>query len=140
MDKKKENISKEAIVAEYLTGTISYRGLEAKYGIPSRSICDWVLEYQGRKPSWKEKKRRKLEKEGKIVDIQICPRCKSARVKRVLTMDGDMASHLTITPIKYECKDCGWRERLVLNATNRLLGLKEMALIAEVLDLKEPKE
>jgi len=65
MDKKKENISKEAIVAEYLTGTISYRGLEAKYGFPSRSICDWVMEYQGRKPSWKEKKRRKLEKQGK---------------------------------------------------------------------------
>jgi len=65
MDKKKENTSKEAIVAEYLTGSISYRGLEAKYGVPSRSICDWVMEYQGRKPSWKEKKRRKLEKEGK---------------------------------------------------------------------------
>jgi len=55
MDKKKENISKEAIVAEYLTGSISYRGLEAKYGVPSRSICDWVMEYQGRKSSWKEK-------------------------------------------------------------------------------------
>lgn len=64
MDKKKENISKEAIVAEYLTGSISYRGLEAKYGVPSRSICDWVMVYQGRKPSWKEKKRHKLEKEG----------------------------------------------------------------------------
>jgi transposase-like protein len=65
MEKKKANNSKEAIVAEYLTGTISYRGLEAKYGFPSRSICDWVLEYQGRKASWKDKKRRKLEKEGK---------------------------------------------------------------------------
>jgi len=65
MDKKKANISKEAIVAEYLTGTISYRGLEAKYGFPSRSICDWVLEYQGRKPVWKEKKRRKDERAGK---------------------------------------------------------------------------
>ena len=52
-------------MAEYLTGSISYRGLEAKYGVPSRGICDWVLEYQDRKPSWKEKKRRKLEKEGK---------------------------------------------------------------------------
>ena len=71
MDKKKENISKEAIVAEYLTGSISYRGLEAKYGIPSRSICDWVLEYQGRKPSWKEKKRRKLEKEGKSPELEL---------------------------------------------------------------------
>lgn len=71
MDKKKENISKEAIIAEYLTGTISYRGLEAKYGIPSRSICDWVLAYQGRKPSWKEKKRRKLEREGKLPEPEL---------------------------------------------------------------------
>ena len=71
MDKKKENISKEAIVAEYLTGSISYRGLEAKYGVPSRSICDWVMEYQGRKPSWKEKKRRKLEKEGKSPEAEL---------------------------------------------------------------------
>ena len=65
MNKKKANISKEAIVAEYLTGTISYRGLEAKYGFTSRSICEWVLEYQGRKPAWKEKKRRKDERAGK---------------------------------------------------------------------------
>ena len=71
MDKKKENTSKEAIVVEYLTGSISYRGLEAKYGVPSRSICDWVMEYQGRKPSWKEKKRRKLEKEGKIPEPEL---------------------------------------------------------------------
>lgn len=71
MDKKRENISKEAIVAEYLTGSISYRGLEAKYGVPSRSICDWVLEYQGIKASWKDKKRRKLEKEGKTPDPEL---------------------------------------------------------------------
>ncbi len=78
-----------------------------------------------------------LEEEGKFVDIQICPRCKSARVRRVRTMEGDMSSHLTLTPIKYECKDCGWRERLVIKATNRPLGLKEMAIIAETLDLKK---
>ena len=60
MDKKK--ISKEEIVAEYLTGNISYRALEKKYGVPSRSICDWVLKYQGRLPSWKEKERRRKEK------------------------------------------------------------------------------
>ncbi len=71
MDKKRKNISKEAIVAEYLTGTISYRGLEAKYGIPSRSICDWVLDYQGRKPSWKEKKRRRLEIKGKFTEPEL---------------------------------------------------------------------
>jgi len=41
----------EEIVAEYLTGKHTYRELGVKYGIPFRSICDWVLEYQGRKPS-----------------------------------------------------------------------------------------
>ena len=71
MDKKKENISKEVIVAEYLTGSISYRGLEAKYGIPSRTICDWVMDFQGRKPSWKDKKRRTLEKKGKTPEPEL---------------------------------------------------------------------
>jgi len=71
MNKKRTDISKEAVVAEYLTGTISYRGLEAKYGIPSRSICDWVLAFQGRKPSWKQKKVRKAELEGKTREPEV---------------------------------------------------------------------
>jgi hypothetical protein len=81
-----------------------------------------------------------LEREGKFADIQICPRCKSARVRRVRAMEGDMSGHLTMFPIKCECLDCGWRERLVLKASNRPLGLKEMALIAEALDLKGEEE
>jgi len=80
-----------------------------------------------------------LEQEGKFADIQVCPRCKSAKVKRVRTLDGDMSSHVGWLPIKYECRECGWRERLVLKATNRPLGWKEMALIAETLNLKEKK-
>ncbi len=80
-----------------------------------------------------------LAKEGKFVDVQICPRCKSARVRRVGTMSGDMSGHLAITPVKYECLDCGWRERLVIKATNRPLGWKEMAIIAEALDLRDKK-
>jgi len=78
-----------------------------------------------------------LAKEGKFVDVQICPRCKSAKVRRVGSMSGDMAGHMAITPVKYECLDCGWRERLVIKATNRPLGWKEMAVIAEALDLKD---
>jgi len=74
MDKKE--INREEIIAEYLTGNISYRALGKKYGIPSRSICDWVMRYQGafaklerkeetqeRKSNWQERaeviKRRK---------------------------------------------------------------------------------
>ncbi len=57
MDKKE--VTREEIVVEYLTGNISYRALEKKYGVPSRSICDWVLKYQGRLPSWREKEKRR---------------------------------------------------------------------------------
>ena len=35
-----------------------------------------------------------LEKEEKCVDVQICPRCKSPRVRRVGTMNGDMSGHM----------------------------------------------
>jgi len=80
-----------------------------------------------------------LRKEGKYVDVQICPRCKGARVRRVGSMTGDMSGHMAITPVKYECFDCGWRERLIIKATNRPLGWKEMAIIAEALDLKDEK-
>lgn len=78
-----------------------------------------------------------LRKEGKYVDVQICPRCKSAKVRRVGSMAGDMSGHMAITPVKFECLDCGWRERLVIKATNRPLGWKELAIIAEALDIKD---
>ena len=81
-----------------------------------------------------------LAKEGKFVDVQVCPKCKSAKVRRVSSMSGDMSGHMALTPIKYECPDCGWRERLVIKATNRPLGVKEMAIIAEALSLRERKE
>ena len=79
----------------------------------------------------------KLEKEEKDVDIQICPHCKSPRVRRVRSMDGDMSGHIGVLPVKFECRDCGWRERLVVKATNRKLGLKEVAIIAEASNIKE---
>ena len=77
-----------------------------------------------------------LEKEEKHVDIQICPHCKRPRVRRVHSMSGDMSGHIGVLPVKFECRDCGWRERLVLKATNRKLGLKQVAIIAEAMTLK----
>jgi len=77
-----------------------------------------------------------LEKEEKYVDVQICPHCKSPRVRRVRSMNGDMSGHMGLLPVKFECLDCGWRERLVIKATNRKLSLKEVAIIAEALNLE----
>jgi RNase P subunit RPR2 len=78
-----------------------------------------------------------LEKDKKYVDIQICPQCKSPKIRRVGTMSSDMSGHLGLLPVKFECLDCGWRERTVVKATNRKLGVKQVAIIAEARDLKE---
>jgi RNase P subunit RPR2 len=78
-----------------------------------------------------------LEKEKKYVDVQICPHCKSPRVRRVRSMNGDVSGHMGLLPVKFECLDCGWRERLVIKATNRKLGMKDVAIIAEALNLKK---
>jgi flagellar biosynthesis component FlhA len=75
-----------------------------------------------------------LEKEGKVVEIQVCPRCKSPKVRRVKTMSGDLWSHMGWLPPKFECEECGWRAHLVLKATNKRLSVKDVEIIAEALD------
>jgi hypothetical protein len=72
-----------------------------------------------------------LEKEGKTVEVQVCPKCKSPRVRRVKTLSGDLWSHLGWTPPKFECEECGWQTRLVLKATNKRLSVKDVEIIAE---------
>jgi RNase P subunit RPR2 len=72
-----------------------------------------------------------LEKEGKLVEVQICPKCKSPRVRRVKTMSGDLWSHLGWAPPKFECEECGWQARLVLKASNKRLSVKDVEIIAE---------
>src|SRR3989337_360611 len=49
-----------------------------------------------------------LEKEKKYVDIQVCP--------------------------KYKCRECGWRERRVLKATNKPTTVRDVVIMAEAKD------
>ena len=49
-------VNKEAIIAEYLAGGISYRRLGEKYGIDFRIINYWVLQYQGKSKKNTKKK------------------------------------------------------------------------------------
>jgi len=81
-----------------------------------------------------------LEKEGKLVDVQVCPKCKSPRVHRVKTMSGDLWSHLGWLPPKFECEECGWRARLVLKATNKRLSVKDVEIIAEASGSESPQQ
>lgn len=55
--------TKEEIVAEYLTGKHTYREMGLKYNIPFRSICEWVLKYQGRKPPLRKRIKRQKGKQ-----------------------------------------------------------------------------
>jgi RNase P subunit RPR2 len=80
-----------------------------------------------------------LGKEKKYVDIQVCPNCKSPLVRRVGSMTGDMSGHMGWTPPKYECRECGWRERLVLKATNRPTTIKDVAIMAEAKDAENER-
>jgi len=83
-----------------------------------------------------------LEKEKKYVDIQICPKCKSPLVRRVGSIIGDMSAHMGFTAPKYECRECGWRERTVLKATNKPTTVREVVVMAEAkeADIKEKRE
>ena len=72
-----------------------------------------------------------LEKEKKSVDVQICPHCKSAKVRRVKSMQGDALGHMGLTPPKYECKKCGWKGSLVVKASNKPTTVKDVVMMAE---------
>ena len=70
-----------------------------------------------------------LEKKKKYVDIQVCPKCKSPLVRRAGSMVGDMSAHMGFTPPKYECRECGWRERTVLKATNKPSTVRDVVIM-----------
>jgi hypothetical protein len=78
-----------------------------------------------------------LKKQGKKLDIQVCPRCKSPKVKRAQSTGGDMWGHLGMVPPSYECPDCGWQERIVVKATNKPLTVKEIEIIRESMEIAD---
>ena len=78
-----------------------------------------------------------LEKQGKRVDIQVCPKCKSHKVRRAKSTGGDMWGHIGVAPPSYECPNCGWQERVVLKATNKPLSVRDVELIREAIDAKD---
>jgi rubrerythrin len=80
-----------------------------------------------------------LEKEKKYVDIQVCPHCKSPKVRRVKSLEGDMLGHMGLTPPMYECPKCGWREKLVVKATNKPTTVKDVVLMAEANEAERVK-
>ncbi len=77
----KNRITREEVVAEYLTGNFTYRALGAKYGLSPRAICDWVLEYQGRKRTYRERVQRKREREGGTKEVELSNEVKTLQAE-----------------------------------------------------------
>ena len=72
-----------------------------------------------------------LEKQKKYVDVQGCPHCKSAKLRRAKAMGGDVLGHIGLAPPKHECTKCGLQGKLVIKATNKPTIVKDVALVAE---------
>ncbi|MFB3888189.1 MAG: hypothetical protein ACE14S_01760 [Candidatus Bathyarchaeia archaeon] len=81
-----------------------------------------------------------LEKQGKHVELPICPKCKSPKVRRVKTMGGDLFGHMGIVPPRFECTKCGWSTRMVLKATNKPMTVREVELMAEAAELQDAQD
>jgi hypothetical protein len=45
-----------------------------------------------------------------------------------------------LTPPKFECRKCGWRERLVLKATNRPTSVRDVVIMAEAKDAENERK
>ena len=78
-----------------------------------------------------------LEAAKKFIEVQVCPKCKGPKVKRVGAQTGDLWGNMGITPPKYECSECGWVGQIFVKVTNRPLTVKDVELIAETLDGRE---
>jgi len=44
-----------------------------------------------------------LKLQGELLEIQVCPVCKSPKVKRAKSTGGDMWAHVGLLPPSYEC-------------------------------------
>jgi hypothetical protein len=55
-------------------------------------------------------------------------------------MIGDMSGHMGLTPPKFECRKCGWRERLVLKATNRPTSVRDVVIMEEAKDAENERK
>ena len=53
-------------------------------------------------------------REEKHVWVKICPRCLSLKIKKLGALSGDMTGSIGLLPWKYECCECGWVGRFVL--------------------------
>lgn len=65
------------------------------------------------------------------------PVAEAQKIRRVGSMSGDISGYIGWLPPKFECLNCGWRERLVVRAINRKTDVEEVAIIAEALSFKK---
>ena len=75
-----------------------------------------------------------FKRQGKYVDVRVCPHCKSTRLTRIGSVQGDTSGHMSMTLPKFECLDCGWKGRLTIYATNRPISGKQIDTVSKALE------
>jgi transposase-like protein len=73
------------------------------------------------------------EADKKYLDVPVCLKCKSPKIKRV-NGNQDALGHMALAQPKYECPDCGHTTSIQLKATNRPYSVKDVELILEAID------
>jgi hypothetical protein len=50
-----------------------------------------------------------------------------------------MWAHIGVTPPNYQCRECGWRQKIVLKASNKPTTVRDVVIIAESKDAADNK-
>ena len=70
-----------------------------------------------------------LTKEGKVIDLKICPQCKSAEL---YIMDV-VGLYAPLSPVRCVCKKCGWVGRTIIEMTNRRIDESDEEMLEDII-------
>ncbi|MHA1279087.1 MAG: hypothetical protein ACTSQI_17680 [Candidatus Helarchaeota archaeon] len=71
-----------------------------------------------------------LAKEGKTINIKICPQCKAVGL---CNMDV-VGLYAPLSPTKFVCKKCGWVGRAAIEMTNRRIDELDEAILEDIIE------
>ena len=77
-----------------------------------------------------------LAKDGKTIDLKICPQCKSAG----LSMMDIAGMYSPLTPARFVCKKCGWVGRAVIEMTNRRIDELDEEILEDIIKILSEEE
>ena len=72
-----------------------------------------------------------LAKKGIYLDLKICPRCKSTKLK-IMDVVG---MYSPLSPVRVVCKQCGWVGRTAIEITNRKIDELDEEMLEDIIKI-----